>query len=51
MEDLKIYGFSAVALLTSLTPINPALQTTLLFLSIIYTAIGIYNRIKKDGRN
>jgi hypothetical protein len=51
MEDLKIYGFSAVALLTSLTPINPALQTTLLIFSIVYTGLGIYNRIKNNGRN
>jgi hypothetical protein len=47
MEDFKIYGFSAVALLSSLSPINPVLQTALLMLSIIYTAIGIYNRLNK----
>jgi hypothetical protein len=47
MEDLKIYGFSAIALLTSVSPINPLLQTALLILSIIYTAIGIYKRLKK----
>jgi len=47
MEDVKIYGFSAIALLSSLSPINPTLQTALLMLSIIYTAIGIYNRLNK----
>jgi hypothetical protein len=47
MEDLKIYFVNAGAIIFSLTNIDPGLQTTVLILSIIYTSIGIYKRLKK----
>ena len=50
MEDLKIYGINAVALATSMTSANPVLQTIVLLLSIIYTIIGIFKRLKKNNK-
>ncbi len=50
MEDLKIYGINAVALATSMTSANPVLQTLVLLLSIIYTVIGIYKRLKNNNK-
>ena len=50
MEDLKIYGINALALATSMTSANPVLQTLVLLLSIIYTVIGIYKRLKNNNK-
>ncbi len=47
LEDLKIYGLAMFALATSISSANPMLQTVVLLLSILYTAIGIYKRLKK----
>jgi hypothetical protein len=46
MEDLKIYGFNAIALAISITEINPYLQTISLLLAIGYTIISISKKIK-----
>lgn len=46
MNDLKIYGINLGALLfSSVSGINPYLQTISLVLAIIYTAIQIYKKI------
>jgi len=47
MNDLKTYGMNIVALALSVTSINAILQTVSLILAIIFTAISIYNKIKK----
>jgi len=46
MEQLKIYGFNAIALAISITEINPYLQTISLLLAIGYTVIQISKKIK-----
>jgi len=46
MEQLKIYGFNAIALAISITEINPYLQTISLLLAIGYTIISISKKIK-----
>jgi len=47
MENLKIYGLNAGALLFSSMPsINTNLQTVVLSLTIIYTITKIYKEIK-----
>jgi hypothetical protein len=50
MTDLKIYGINITALIAS-SPIaqgiNPLLQTVVLVLTIAYTIINIYQKIKK----
>ena len=46
MEQLKIYGFNAIALAISITEINPYLQTISLCLAIGYTVISIYKKVK-----
>jgi len=48
MQDLKIYGISVSGITFSFLPdINPMLQTVVLFLTIIYTVIGITQKLKK----
>jgi hypothetical protein len=50
MTDLKIYGINIAALITSspmVSGINPTLQTIVLLLTIGYTCINIYQKIKK----
>jgi len=48
MQDLKIYGLSVGAVLfSSVNELNPILQTLVLMLSLVYTAIGIYKQINK----
>ncbi len=48
MQDLKIYGISLGGITFSIMPdINPMLQTVVLFLTIIYTVIGIMQKLKK----
>jgi heme/copper-type cytochrome/quinol oxidase subunit 4 len=51
MEDLKIYGFNAIALAISITEINPYLQTISLLLAIGYTIISISNGVAKEIRH
>jgi len=46
MEQLKIYGFNAIALVLSITEINPYLQTISLVLAIGYTVISISKKLK-----
>lgn len=53
MTDLKIYGINITALFASspmANGLNPLLQTIVLLLTIIYTGINIYNKLK-NGRN
>jgi len=50
VEDLKIYSINFIALATSMTSVTPVLQTFVLLLSIIYTVIGIYKRLKKENK-
>lgn len=50
MTDLKIYGINITALIASspmVNGINPILQTIVLLLTIAYTCINIYQKIKK----
>ena len=49
--DLKIYGLNFTALFASsgmAVGLNPMLQTIVLLLTIIYTAINIYKKICGD---
>jgi hypothetical protein len=46
MENLKIYGFNAIALALSITEINPILQSISLGLAIVYTVIQISKKLK-----
>ena len=46
MEEYRVYGLNALALLFSMTNIEPILKTSLLLLTIIYTIIGIIKRLK-----
>lgn len=53
MTDLKIYGLNITALFASsslASGINPVLQTIVLLLTIIYTGINIFNKLK-NGKN
>ena len=53
MTDLKIYGLNLTALFASsplANGINPMLQTIVLLLTIIYTGINIFNKLK-NGKN
>lgn len=48
MQDLKIYGLNIGAVVFSaINEINPVLQTMVLILTIIYTAINIYKQFNK----
>jgi len=48
MSDIRILGVSTGALLlSSISEMEPALKIIVLVLSIIYTLIGIYKRLKK----
>jgi len=51
MTDLKIYGLNITALFASsdIAGINPGLQTIVLLLTIIYTGINIYKKLKENG--
>ena len=46
MEDLRIYGFNAIALAFSVSSINPVLQAVSLLLAIAYTIISISKKLK-----
>jgi hypothetical protein len=46
MQDLKIYGLNLGAIIFStVSNINPTLQTVVLLLTIIYTLLKIYKQI------
>ena len=48
MQDLKIYGISVGGITFSIIPdINPILQTVVLLLTIVYTLIGIKNKLNQ----
>lgn len=48
MTDLKIYGLNIFAIVASLiTEINPVLQTLVLILTIVYTSINIFKKLKR----
>ena len=48
MQDLKIYGLNIGAMLFSaVNEFNPILQTIVLVLTIIYTALNIYKQFNK----
>ena len=50
MTDLKIYGINITALIASspmVEGINPVLQTIVLLLTIGYTSINIYQKLRK----
>jgi len=47
MEDLKTYGLTITALFISLQSVTPVLQIVSLVCAIIYSLIGIKNRLKK----
>ena len=47
-QDLKIFGVNIGAVIFSIIPeINTALQTVVLTLSIVYTILMIYKKIKE----
>lgn len=47
MSDLKIYGINVGAVVFSALPnINPTLQTIVLVMTIIYTGMNIYIKLK-----
>jgi len=47
MNDLKIYGINVGAVAFSALPnINPTLQTVVLVMTIIYTGMNIYMKLK-----
>ena len=48
MQDLRIYGISLGGITFSIIPdINPLLQTVVLLLTIVYTLIGIKNKLNQ----
>jgi hypothetical protein len=48
MQDLKLYGLNIGAMLFSVVnEFNPILQTVVLILTIIYTAVNIYKQFNK----
>lgn len=49
LPDLKIYGLNITALVASSSVaegVNPVLQTAVLLLTILYTSINIYKKLK-----
>mgnify|MGYP001158619674 FL=1 len=46
MEPLKVYGINITALFTTTMPLNQTLQTLVLILTIVYTVIQIYYKVK-----
>ena len=52
MSDLKIYGINVGAVVFSAIPnINPTLQTIVLVMTIIYTGMNIYIKLKDRNKN
>ena len=51
MNDLKIYGINVGAVAFSAIPnINPALQTVVLVMTIVYTGMNIYIKLKDRNK-
>jgi hypothetical protein len=51
MSDLKIYGINVGAVAFSALPnINPTLQTVVLVMTIIYTGMNIYIKLKDRNK-
>jgi len=51
MSDLKIYGINVGAVAFSAMPnINPMLQTVVLVMTIIYTGMNIYMKLKDRNK-
>ena len=51
MNDLKIYGINVGAVVFSVMPnINPALQTVVLVMTILYTGMNIYMKLKDRNK-
>ena len=46
MEALKVYGINITALFATTMPLNQTLQTCVLILTIVYTIIQIYYKVK-----
>tara|TARA_R110000803_G_scaffold71728_4_gene135081 strand:- start:1014 stop:1160 length:147 start_codon:yes stop_codon:yes gene_type:complete len=47
LQDLKIYGSTAIALAISITEINLVLQTVSLVMAICYAGISIFKKLRK----
>ena len=47
MTDLQVYGLNIFALIISMSPITEYLQIIVLLLTIVYTCIGIYKKLKE----
>jgi len=47
VEDLKIYSLNVIALVFSVSAVNPFLQAISLLLAIGYTIISISKKLKK----
>tara|TARA_E500000331_G_scaffold52509_1_gene45885 strand:+ start:258 stop:416 length:159 start_codon:yes stop_codon:yes gene_type:complete len=51
MNDLKIYGINVGAVIFSAMPnINPTLQTIVLIMTIVYTGMNIYIKLKDRNK-
>ena len=51
MSDLKIYGINVGAVAFSAMPnINPTLQTIVLIMTILYTGMNIYIKLKDRNK-
>ena len=50
MTDLQVYGLNIFALIISMSPITEYLQIIVLLLTIVYTCIGIYKKLKDAGK-
>ncbi len=51
LNDLKIYGINVGAVAFSVMPnINPALQTVVLIMTILYTGMNIYIKLKDRNK-
>ena len=51
IQELKVYGINLMALFTTSMKLNETLQTIVLSLTIIYTAINIVKQIKNGNKN
>lgn len=50
MEDLRVYSLNFFAIfISAFETLNPYLQSIVLLLTIIYTAMGIFNRFKNKN--
>ena len=47
MDSIKVYGINIAAFIGTAMTLNEGLQTTVLVLTIAYTAIQIYQKLSK----